>query len=840
MLDGAANALTTLLGAFLLFVVQPMLGKLLLPVFGGTPATWAACMVFFQGMLLAGYAYAHLGVRAPLRVQAGLHLGLVGAAVLLLVLQPSAAVVAGRGWPPFEIAWLLAREIGAPYFVLACTAPLVQRWAALAQGREPYRLYALSNAGSLAALLVYPWLIEPGLALDAQRSLFTRAFGLFALLLGAVCVRTLTRAGAGTAAPALPLSAAPTSRQRLRWLGLAFLPSVLLLAVTNHITVDIAATPLLWIVPLAIYLVTFILAFAGGGAARRSWLLVLLALAGTLLGFGAFAQGSASLPRQLGAPLLLLFAGALLCHDALVASRPAPDRLTAFYLEVALGGVLGGVAVSWIAPLVFDDYYELELGVLALYALLLGMSAGFSRVQRQALLLGVGVVAPLLAAALIVRVGGETRQGVIVERMRSFLGPLRVTQLPEGRVLTHGRIRHGMQLSAAGMHDRPTMYFGPGTALALVMQRQHAEAPRQIAIVGLGVGTIAAYGKRGDRLRFYELDANVVELARRDFTFLRDTAARVEVVLGDGRLSLAAEPAQGFDVLALDAFSSDSVPVHLLTQRSVRRVRAPPRARRRAAGQRVQPAPRGGACGAGQRSRARPALRHRGDARRSAAVRVARALGSDDARPAAARALAARRASLCSTRARRAMDWMPARACGRFGAEGRELSFQQPGGTLARSTLRSSRFTVGTSVSTMSSFEMAASAPESVAALTSSESETPEIITTPSCWMRRFLRSSSISALPRSSGISRSTTATFTLRCMMMRLAPSGELAAITIKPARSNSRLMLVRATSLSSITRTCALGSIDSLCTSHLRAQCRHKARVRAALDAWPKRLG
>jgi hypothetical protein len=266
------------------------------------------------------------------------------------------------------------------------------------------------------------------------------------------------------------------------------------------------------------------------------------------------------------APLLLLFAGALLCHDSLWASRPAPDRLTGFYLVIALGGVLGGVAVSWIAPLVFDDYYELELSVLVLYALLMALARGFSRVQRQALFLGMGIVVPLLSAALIMRAGGETRQGVIVQRMRGFLGPLRVTQLPEGRVLTHGRIRHGMQLSAAGMRDQPTMYFGPGTALAQVMLQHHAQRPRRIAVLGLGVGTIAAYGKAGDLLRFYELDANVVTLARRDFTFLRDSRARVEMVLGDGRLSLAHERAQGFDVLALDAFSSDSVPVHLLTR----------------------------------------------------------------------------------------------------------------------------------------------------------------------------------------------------------------------------------------------------------------------------------
>ncbi len=562
-------AVATLLGAFLLFFVQPMAAKQLLPSYGGSPSTWGAALVFFQVALLCGYTYAHVTSElcSP-RTQAGLHLLLVVVCVLMSLWLPALAGVQlpapNLRWPPLAIAWQLSQQIGARYFLLSCTAPLLQRWFALVLGRPPYALYALSNVGSLAALLAYPFVVEPLLALPQQDTWFGRGFLLEALLLTACAALLIVRAPRA----AVPLTGALGGVRVLRWLVLAGLPSALLLAVTQHITTDVAATPLFWVLPLALYLSTYVLAFSSFGVPARARTVVLASfvVACVLLGWSSFAEGSASLPRQLAGSLGVLFCGSLLCHDALARSRPEPFALTRFYLCIAAAGALGAVLVSLVAPLVFDDYYELELSALAVFGAMLGLRASLSAGQRQLLFLGIGVAVPLLAAALVLRAGGETKQGTIVERRRSFLGPLRVTALPEGRVLTHGRIRHGMQLTTKGMTNRPTMYFGPGTALARVMERHHSERARRIAVLGLGVGTIAAYGRRGDALRFYELDPEVASLARHDFTFLGDTPASVQIVIGDGRLWLAREPAQRLDVLAIDAFSSDAVPVHLLTR----------------------------------------------------------------------------------------------------------------------------------------------------------------------------------------------------------------------------------------------------------------------------------
>jgi hypothetical protein len=570
-------AASTLLGAWLVFFVQPMAAKWLLPGFGGSPATWGACLVFFQSMLLAGYAYVHLGARwLSVRAQAVLHLVVIGGAGIGVLSAsvlgpPPSAAGQGAAWLPLVIASALARQVGAACFVLSCTAPLAQRWVSVRLQREPYGLYALSNLGSLGALLAYPFLVEPALGLHAQHAWFVRGFGVLCALVAWLAIEVLVGVREEHAHAEVASAAAPVEKKRVAsWLVLSALPSALLVAATNHITTDVAATPLFWVTPLALYLGTYVLAFRAGGIGPhlRSAALGILLVASVLVGWGSFAQGSASLVRQLLASLGVLLGAALLCHDALVRARPAPEQLTWFYLSLAAGGVLGSLSVSVVAPLVLDDYYELELSVLAVLVVLVALRASFSAGQRRALFLGIGLVVPLLSGALIVRAGGDTKHGVLVARMRSFLGPLRVTQLPEGRVLTHGRIRHGMQLTAADLRDRPTMYFGPGTALARVLgAARDAQHPhRRLGIVGLGVGTLAAYAREGDELRFYELDPNVLELAQRDFTFLRDTRAHVAVSLGDGRLSLAQEPPHAFDVLALDAFSSDAVPVHLLTR----------------------------------------------------------------------------------------------------------------------------------------------------------------------------------------------------------------------------------------------------------------------------------
>lgn len=566
-------ASTTFFGAALLFAVQPLLAKQLLPSFGGSPSTWAACMVFFQGMLLAGYAYAHalsrwLGQPAQLAVHGLLIAIAVSAAAYACVLRAPS----GHGEPPLQIALLLVGQIGASYFVLSATAPLVQRWIAPLLRGEPYVLYALSNAGSLLALLAYPLAIEPYAELQTQFTVWTYAFaGYAALLLGAVaCLHATSRIGSDAPAAAAPSPLA--LRQRVHWLACSFLPSVLLLAVTSHITTDVASVPLLWIAPLAIYLLTFIVAFSRLGTRVRAAALALWIATAVGLGFGAFAQGSASLLQQLAVPCLGLFAAGLLCHGELARTRPDPAQLTEFYLLIALGGALGSIAVSWLAPLLLDDYYELELSALAIFVVLMLSASTWSLSQRRMMYLGIGVCGPLLLTSIVVRSQTDTAQGHVIERRRGFLGPLRVIDTREGRLLAHGRIRHGMQRFdehiAGRLLTTPTLYFAEGTAIAQVMSTHAIDRARSIGIVGLGVGTLASYARAGDRVRFYELDENVVELARRRFTFLSQSAGDIEVSVGDGRSLLDRQPPQRFDLLVLDAFSSDAVPVHLLTQQA--------------------------------------------------------------------------------------------------------------------------------------------------------------------------------------------------------------------------------------------------------------------------------
>lgn len=576
-------AVPTFLAACLLFVVEPMLAKWLLPTLGGTPATWSACLVSFQLLLLAGYAYANVSAHAlSPRSQAKVHLGFMALAVLaaLELRAPSSPVLSPLP-PALSIPWLLMGRIGLPYVLLASTTPLVSKWAATAPQlptRAPrgagVSLYAISNTGSLVGLLAYPFLIEPFLDVHVQLARWAEAFLGFGLVMVPVCL-AVHRSGAEPASRRAPDVARATPRgERLLWLVYAFVPSVMLLAATNHITVDIAATPLLWVVPLALYLISFIVAFGGYRPAYRGPVLVLWVLGAIGLSMNAFAQGAAPLSRQLGATLLALFASCLLCHGELAFQRPQAHALTGYYLAIATGGALGGVFVTLVAPLVFSDFYELELASAATFVALLvasrraqkGGKNPWSRASRSVLLVGCGVCLPLLVGSVFVRTKRETEAGRVVERRRSFLGPLRVVDVPEGRVLTHGRIQHGLQLRDPKESATPTMYFGPGTALERVFRRHHQGRPRSIGVVGLGIGTIAAYGERGDTLRFYELDQNVVDLARRHFTFLGSSRARIDIVLGDGRLALAGEPPHAFDVLVLDAFSSDAVPVHLLTR----------------------------------------------------------------------------------------------------------------------------------------------------------------------------------------------------------------------------------------------------------------------------------
>jgi hypothetical protein len=562
-------ALPVFASAWLLFAIEPMLAKLLLPTLGGSPATWAACMVAFQLLLLGGYGYAHLGARwLDTRQQAAVHALLLLVAIAALF-EARLGAVPELGTLPLglSVPWFVLRRIGAPYLVLASTAPLLARWAR-PLGRSGHALYSVSNAGALLVLLAYPLVLERFVALPVQLSLWAAGFVLFGLSLLPVCV-VVNRRTLGARPQAVV--GVPTGR-KLHWLACAFVPSALLLSVTNYISVDIAATPLLWVVPLALYLGSFIVAFSALNSVLRGPALVLWVLGSSWLSLNAFALGAVPLLSQVAPALLALLGASLLCHGELSRGRPGDQEPTGYFMILASGGVLGGAFVSLLAPLIFSDFYELEVASVGTFLLLLGTlrrrgREGFSRPSRLLLYWGLGLCLPLICVEVLVRRGSGGTAGHVVERRRSFLGPLRVVDLPQGRVLTHGRIQHGMQLYGA-QRQVATMYFGAGTGVQRVLDGVQLERPRRLGVVGLGVGTLASYGLRGDTLKFYELDPNVIELARRDFTFLRDSAAQIALVPGDGRLALAHEAPQAFDVLVLDAFSSDAVPVHLLTRQA--------------------------------------------------------------------------------------------------------------------------------------------------------------------------------------------------------------------------------------------------------------------------------
>ncbi|HKP60832.1 MAG TPA: fused MFS/spermidine synthase [Polyangiales bacterium] len=566
---GRLLALAAFSSAFLTFSVQPLLAKWLLPGLGGSPATWASCMLFFQGMLVLGYLAAHVARGRSFYAL----LAVVALAAALWRHQLGALPTGLERSPVWRVLGVLAVQVGAQYLLLSSVAPQVQRWAAGMPERAVQRLYAVSNAGSLSALLAYPVLIEPAFGLGQQWLAWSCAS---AALAGLMLWLGSQHAGQDAAAPEPPSGDRVSHLRRVRWVCYASLPTALLLATTNYLTTDIAAVPLLWVLPLSVYLATFIAAFGGAGPRTGKLALAVFLITSVASGWHAFAPVTAPLWSQLSVSLSVLGSAALLCHMELVRERPAHAELTEYYVWIALGGVLGSAAVALLAPSLFTDYYELELAVLATYVLLAlrGERAprddlqvpGLRRSPERLLVwLGLGLCGPVLLISLWLRVQASTREGQVIDRRRNFLGAIRVTQFDVGRVLTHGRIRHGMQLAGAGRR-LPTMYYGPGTAIQRVFANHKPRPVRTIGVVGLGAGTIAALGTRQDWLRFYELDPQVIDVARSQFTFLGDSPAQIETRLGDGRLLLAADAQTRFDILVLDAFASDAVPVHLLTR----------------------------------------------------------------------------------------------------------------------------------------------------------------------------------------------------------------------------------------------------------------------------------
>ncbi|OGA72621.1 MAG: hypothetical protein A3G81_21650 [Betaproteobacteria bacterium RIFCSPLOWO2_12_FULL_65_14] len=564
------HAATIFLSSFLLFLVQPLIARLILPWFGGSAAVWTTCMLFFQALLLAGYAYSHFLIRkfAGTRTEAVLHTVLLAAAVAMLPIAPSEAwKPLGDEEPISRILILLAASVGLPYFLVASTSPLLQAWFARARpGEDPYRLFAISNLASLVALVGYPFLIEPFLAGRQQVSLWSWGFAAFALLCAGVAWRTPR----GVLVAEEAKMAAPVAKQQvILWLALSTTGSVLLLAVTNHLTQNVASVPLLWLAPLTLYLASFILTFEGRGWYRPEllWPFVLVWLIG-MAWLLVDSDFHFDLPLQLGMFLPGLFLGCLFCHGELYRMRPAPRYLTAYYLIVSAGGALGGLLVAVVAPLAFDAYYELGIGMVVLALLAALRFAGLGLVPRIASL------AVLLGVAGSATYDGLRHYNDVLVSERGFYGVLRVKEYGSPgeaghlRRLVHGAIMHGEQYLHDERRTQLTTYYTEQSGIGAAIKSRGA-APLRIGVIGLGTGTVAAYGRPGDLYRYYEIDPRVVEIARRDFTYLADSKAKIEIALGDARLTLEREAPQGFDVLAVDAFSSDAIPVHLITKEAL-------------------------------------------------------------------------------------------------------------------------------------------------------------------------------------------------------------------------------------------------------------------------------
>lgn len=565
-------AATVFTSSFLLFLVQPLVSKQILPWFGGSAAVWATCTVFFQVLLLAGYAYAHALTRlAHRRRQVLVH------ALLLLAGLALMPIAIGAGWKPkggedpaLRILLLLGATIGLPYLLLSATGPLIQAWVSrCAVDARVYRYFSLSNLASLLALASYPFLIEPQVPLWLQARAWSLVFGAFVMLCGACALLYWRHGGAdvGTSGPAGVDQPAPTAARQLLWLLLSAAGTWLLVAVTNHITQNVASIPFMWLLPLTLYLLSFVLTFDSDRWYARRWALAPAALALLLCAWGL----AGGLPGDLRVKLPVYAGGAfvlwMVLHGELAALRPAPCHLTRFYLMLALGGALGGILVGLVAPRVLDGYYELGAGLALIGLLLATVLRGQRRVAAAALLVAAACVAGLVQQVRTDLVGAH-------RMARSFYGTLQVYDDVHGepherrRMLFNATIKHGSQYLAESRRREPTVYYGPQSGVGRVLTRAQA-GPRRVGAIGLGAGVMATYGRHGDAWRFYELDPLAVDFARGEFTFLADSAAAIDIVLGDARLSLERESPQDFDLLVVDAFSGGAVPVHLITREAV-------------------------------------------------------------------------------------------------------------------------------------------------------------------------------------------------------------------------------------------------------------------------------
>lgn len=572
----------------MLFQVQPLIAKFILPWFGGSPAVWTTCMLFFQVVLVAGYGYGHLTLsRLGGRGQAWVHVGLL---VLALAALP---IVPGERWKPvsaadptWRICGLLAASVGLPYLLLASTGPLLQGWLGrMAPGVSPYRLYALSNLASLGALLSYPVLIEPVVSRRGQAVGWSVGFGVFAILSAGCAVaagRGGTRPASGPAKPGRGAVEAGSGDgpgvsvfDRVLWLSWPACGTLLLLATTNKICQEVAVIPFLWVVPLSLYLLTFVIAFDRPRWYHRGVMMVLLPVAVGAVATVMTLAGGLALGVQLGTYAAALFVACMVCHGELARLKPPAEGLTGYYLTLSAGGAVGGLFVALVAPLVFRTYFEFPLsmivvGVLAMVVLYMDRSSRLHGGRPNWAWVFVIAVWMLLGYAVLDAHVGEP--GRVVAAARSFYGVISVVEPGEGQanahalLLRHGGVTHGLQLPEPERRREPTTYYGRRSGVGLVLEHFRTDRPRRIGVVGLGAGTLAAYGRADDTFRFYEINPQVLDFAQRYFSFLRDSAARVEHVLGDARLSLEREADQHYDVLILDAFNGDAIPTHLLTR----------------------------------------------------------------------------------------------------------------------------------------------------------------------------------------------------------------------------------------------------------------------------------
>ncbi|MCX7204129.1 MAG: hypothetical protein NTV17_18230, partial [Burkholderiales bacterium] len=565
------HALTIALSAFLLFLVQPIIARQILPWFGGSAAVWTTCMVFFQVVLLAGYFYSDFVIRklTP-RKQAIVHTTLLLASALCLPITAAEALKpTGGSHPIADILWLLTLTIGLPYLMLATTGPLVQAWFTREfSSARVYRLYALSNLASMTALIAYPPLIEPYAQAHTQSIGWSVAYIAFAVLAIAAAwrgARLRTTGPAPLAAHTISdepastiVSPPPTVGAQAMWLLLAGLGSVLLLAVTTDITQNVASIPFLWVLPLALYLITFILCFDGEGWYRPALMrpLAVIAcgvmLAGLTLRFGDAGLQRGLIPIRYAVPLYAvgLFLTCMFVHGELVARKPSPTHLTRFYLMVSLGGAIGGLLVGIAAPLLFSWYWELPIALTIVAALGVTLSATATsrqtgRTPHLAIKL-IGLLAVVGCATLLGDYVGWIR-GEMREVSRNFYGTLRVRAvegqgpLQARRQLLHGEILHGEQFTDPSRRNEPTTYYGPQSGIGQLIAAQQAargNTPLRVGLIGVGIGTLAGYGRTGDVYRLYELNPAVFELARSQFTYLSDSAAQIQEVLGDARLML--------------------------------------------------------------------------------------------------------------------------------------------------------------------------------------------------------------------------------------------------------------------------------------------------------------